>query len=113
MNEVHWKRLTDRLQEGRMQQVGLYIIVSGFVLSIRGFTGSDMWLVTGCVGWHSSSPPEKDEYYRWKYDSLAKIKQCFGRTCSLHFMVVYPEDEGSTFPQSSFISQRRQSYLYS
>ena len=50
MNELNWTQLIDRLQEGRMQQVGLYVIVSGFVLSVRGFTGSDMWLVTGCVG---------------------------------------------------------------
>jgi len=47
MNELHWTQLIDRLQEGRLQQVGLYVIVSGFVLSIRGFTNSDMWLVTG------------------------------------------------------------------
>lgn len=44
MNELHWTQLIDRLQEGRMQQVGLYVIVSGFVLSIRGFASSDMWL---------------------------------------------------------------------
>jgi len=113
MNELHWTQLIDRLQEVRMQQVGLYVIVSGFVLSIRGFTGSDMWLVTGCVGCHSSSSPDKGEYCLLEYDSLVKIKQCFGRTCSLHFVVVYPEDESSTFPQSSFISQRRQFYLYS
>lgn len=50
MNELHWTQLTDRPQEGRMQQVGLYVIVSGLELSIRGFMAPDMWLVKGCVG---------------------------------------------------------------
>ena len=54
-----------------------------------------------------------EDYCRLEYDNLVKMKQCFGRKCSLHFMVVYPEDENSTFPHSSFISQRRQSYLCS